>query len=89
MTKSMITRMPALVRRVDELDEVADGAELRQHVGVVADVVAAVAQRGAEERRQPDAVDAQPLDVVELVDQAGRSPVPSPLLSLNERTSTS
>ena len=37
---------------------------------VVADVVAAVAQRGGVERRQPEAVDAEPLDVVELGDQA-------------------
>ena len=61
----------ALVRRVDELHEVAERAELRQHVGEVADVVAAVAQRRPEERRQPDAVDPEPVEVVELVGEAG------------------
>ena len=52
--------------------EVADGAELVQHAVVVRDVVAAVAQRGLEERRQPQAVDAQPLQVVQLLDQPGK-----------------
>jgi hypothetical protein len=50
--------------------EVVDVAELGQHRGVVADVVAAVTQRGGEERRQPEAVDAEPLQVVQLVDHA-------------------
>ena len=35
----------ALVRRVEELVEVLDGADLGEHVGEVGDVVAAVAQR--------------------------------------------
>ena len=56
----------ALVRGVDELHEVREVAELRQHRGVVGDVVTAVPQRGLEERRQPEAVDAQPLQIVEL-----------------------
>src|SRR3712207_7078697 len=41
-----------------------------QDGGVVADVVPAVAQRRGEERRQPQAVDAEPLEVVQLVDHA-------------------
>jgi hypothetical protein len=57
------------VRLVDEVLEVLD----RPVVGVdrveVGDVVAAVAQRARIERQQPDAVDAQPLQVVELVAQ--------------------
>ena len=57
------------VRRVEELLEVAERAELRQHAGEVADVVAAVAQRRRVERRQPQAVDAEPLQVVELLGQ--------------------
>ena len=57
----------ALVRLVEQHDEVVDGAELGQHGPEVADVVAAVTQRRVVERRQPDAVDAQPLDVVELL----------------------
>ena len=54
------------------LDEVADVVD-RAVVGVdreeVRDVVAAVAQRRLVERQQPDAVDAQPLQVVELLGQ--------------------
>jgi hypothetical protein len=57
---------PALVRLVHELHEVAEVAELRQHLHEVADVVAAVAQRRLVDRQQPDAVDAEPLQVVEL-----------------------
>ena len=60
----------ALVRLVEEVVEVLDRAALGEDVGVVGDVVAAVAQRRGEERRDPQAVDAQPLQVVELLDQA-------------------
>ncbi len=56
----------ALMGGVDELHEVGQVAELRQHRGVVGDVVTAVAQRRLEEGRQPQAVDSQPLEVVEL-----------------------
>jgi hypothetical protein len=56
------------VRLADELAEVLDGAELGQHGGVVGDVVAAVAQGAGIEGRQPEAVDAEPLEVVELGD---------------------
>ena len=59
----------APVRRVEQRDEVVDRAELGQHLVEVADVVAAVAQRRVVERRQPEAVDAKPLQVVELLDQ--------------------
>ena len=62
-----MTRMPRLCASSRNTDEVVDGAELRQHRAEVADVVAAVAQRRVVERRQPDAVDAQPLEVVELL----------------------
>ncbi len=55
----------ALVRGVDELHEVGEVAEVGEHGGVVGDVVAAVAQRRPEEGRQPQAVDAQPLQVVQ------------------------
>ena len=60
-----------LVRRVEEPAEVADVADVVGDVGEVRDVVAAVAQRGREERRQPQAVDAEPLDVVQLLGQPG------------------
>ena len=59
----------APVRLVEQRDEVVDGAELGQHLVEVADVVAAVAQRRVVERRQPEAVDAEPLQVVELFGQ--------------------
>ena len=59
----------APVRRVEQLDEIVDGAELGQHLVEVADVVAAVAQRRVVERRQPETVDAKPLEVVELFGQ--------------------
>ena len=60
---------PAAVRRIQQLDEIVDGAELGQHLVEVADVVAAVAQRRVVERRQPKTVDAKPLEVVELFGQ--------------------
>ena len=72
MTRSMIDAHAARVRLLEQLDEVRDRAELRQDRGVVGDVVAAVAQRGWVERRQPQAVDAEPLQVVEPVDQAAQ-----------------
>jgi hypothetical protein len=61
---------PALVRLVDELPEVLDGAVVREDREKVRDVVAAVAQRRRVHRQQPDAVDAEPLQIVELLDQA-------------------
>ena len=61
---------PALVCGVDKLDEVAKVAELGQHFEKVADVVSAVPQRRLIDRQQPDAVDAEPVQVVELLRQA-------------------
>ena len=52
---------------VDELDEILDCTELREDLAEVTDVVSAVAKRGVVERRQPDAVNAQPLQVIELL----------------------
>ena len=60
----------ALVRLVEEVVEVLDGAGLGKDVGEVGDVVATVAQRRGEERRHPQAVDAQPVQVVELLGQS-------------------
>ncbi len=60
----------ALVGGVHELHEVGEVAELGQDGGVVGDVVAAVAQGRLEEGRQPEAVDAEPLQIVELGGQA-------------------
>ena len=60
----------ALVRLVEEVVEVLDGAGLGKDVGEVGDVVATVAQGRGEERRHPQAVDAQPVQVVELLGQS-------------------
>ena len=64
-----MTRMPRRCAASSSVDEVVDRAELRQHLVEVADVVAAVAQRRVVERRQPKAVHAKPLQVVEAFDQ--------------------
>ena len=69
MTRSAITRMPrwwaaSMKSRTSSIVAVV-GLD-REEVG---DVVAAVAQRRGVERQQPDAVDAEPLQVVELLDQ--------------------
>ena len=61
---------PALVGAVNQGDEVFDGTELGQDLAEIADVVAAVAQWGVVERRQPEAVHAEPLEVVEFFLQA-------------------
>ena len=58
---------PALVRLVDEELEVVDRPVVGMDRIEVGDVVAAVAQRARVERQQPDAVDADLLQVVELV----------------------
>ena len=71
----------AAVGRVEQLDEVVDGAELGQHLVEVADVVAAVAQRRVVERRQPKTVDAKPFQVVEAFGQAAQVTAPSELES--------
>ena len=61
-----------IVCRVEQRDEILDRAELRQHLAVIGDVIPAVPKRRIVERRQPEAVDAQPGQVVELVDQAAQ-----------------
>ncbi len=66
----MMSRIPRSWA-LDEAGELLEGAQLRQYVGVVRHVVPAVGQRTGEERRQPQAVHAQPLQVVELAVQAG------------------
>src|SRR5262249_25440243 len=54
----------------DELAEVLDRAVVGMDGEEVRDVVPAVAERGLVHRQQPEAVDAEPLEVVELLDQA-------------------
>src|SRR5262249_16748974 len=60
---------PALVRLLDELAKVLDRAVVRMDGEEVRDVVAAVAERGLVHRQQPQTVDAEPLEIVELLDQ--------------------
>ena len=60
----------ALVRLIDEMAEVVDGPVVGIDLVEVGDVVATVAERGRIERQQPHAVDAEPLQVVELVGEA-------------------
>jgi hypothetical protein len=60
----------ALVCLGDEVPEVVDGAALGEDRGVVGHVVPAVAQGRGEERRHPEAVDPEPLEVVQLLHQA-------------------
>ncbi len=59
----------ALVGGLDEVAHVLDVAVVGLDREVVGDVVAAVAQRRGVERQHPDAVHAEPLQVVELLDQ--------------------
>jgi len=61
----------ALMRLVDESRDVVDVAVVGQDGAVVGDVVSAVTQRALLEREQPDAVDSEPLEVLELADQSG------------------
>ena len=56
---------PARVGGLDEAIEVGEGAEDRVDVAVVGDVVAEVGHRRPEDRRDPDGVDAEPLQVLE------------------------
>ena len=61
----------ARVRHCDEPPGVGQRAVVGMHAAVVADVVAVVEPRRRVERQQPDRVDAEIGDVVELGDQAG------------------
>ena len=62
----------------DQFLELRQRAELGQNRGVVGDVIAAVAQRGRGERRQPQAIDTEPLQVIQLGDDALEIAGPGP-----------
>ena len=62
----------AAVRVLQERHQVADAPVVGVHVEEVADVVAAVAEGRRVEGQHPDAVDPQPLHVVELLAQAAQ-----------------
>ena len=59
----------ALMGLLDQVADVVDATVVGVDREVVGDVVAAVAQRRLVERQQPEAVDPQPLQVVELLRQ--------------------
>ncbi len=79
----------ALMRRIEKRLEVGQGSIGRIDVDVVGDVVAVVAQRRREERQKPDAGDAELLQIVQLREQPGKSPMPSPFESAKARTCSS
>ena len=72
-----------------QCDEVVDGAEFGQHLVEVPDVVAAVAQRRVVERRQPNAIDAEPLQIIQALDKPTQIARTVRVAVENARTSTS
>ena len=76
----------ALVGGVEELLEVVEGSVGGVDVDVVGDVVAVVAQGRGEEGQEPEAGDAEVLEVVEADMSPGKSPMPSLLESAKART---
>ena len=56
---------------LDKARDVVDITIVCEHRTVVGNVVPAVAQRALLKRQEPDAVDAEPLEILELADQAG------------------
>ena len=64
------------VSGVDQGDEIVDGAEFGQHLVEVPDVIATVLQRRVVEGRQPNAVDPQPLQVIQALQQPAQATRP-------------
>src|SRR5262245_59503917 len=60
------------MRGFQKLLEVRHGAVVGVHGTVVADVIAVVAERRAKEGQEPETVDAQLLEVVELARETGK-----------------
>ena len=71
-TQSSRTRIPRSWSSAHQVVEVGQGPEQRVDVAVVAHVVAEVGHRRAEDRREPDGVDAQPGQVVEVAGEASQ-----------------
>jgi hypothetical protein len=82
MTKSVMIRMPRACASATSWLEVLQGAELGQDRGVIGDVVAAITQRARVERGDPQAVDAEPLQVVQREMSPWKSPLPDPVVSV-------
>lgn len=59
----------AFVRFVDQLDEVPEIPEIRENLHKVGNVVSAVFKRGLVKWQKPQAVDAEPLEIIQLVDE--------------------
>ena len=70
MTSSVMTRMPRRCASSMKRSKSSQRAVARMDVLVVRDVVAVVSQRRRIEGQQPEAVDAEALQVVELLRQA-------------------
>ena len=68
---------PSRVRFANERVHRCEVAEHRVDIGVVADVVATVVLRRRVERRQPDGIDAQPLQIIEPGGDAGQIAEPA------------
>ena len=58
------------VSRFDEPIQVVSGPEERMHVGVVRDVVAEIRHGRREDGRNPDGLDAKPLQIVQAAQDA-------------------
>ena len=78
----------ALVRRVQKSLEIFQSAVDGVDGGVIGNVVAVVAQRRGKKRHQPDGVDAEVLEVVELLREALEVTDAVPVLSKKVRTCT-
>ena len=79
----------ALVGGVEEELEIIEGAVVGMDVDVVGDVVAVVAEGRGKEGQEPEAGDAEVLQVIEARDRPGKSPMPSPFESWKARTCNS
>ena len=84
-TRSRMTRMSRACASSRKLLEIVQGAVFGRNAAVVGDVVAAVPVGGGEVRREPEGVDAQVFEVIELFGHPWKSPMPSPLPSAKER----
>ena len=72
MTSSVMTRMPRLCASSMNRSTSCHRAVARMHALVVGDVIPVVAQRRGIEGEDPQGVDAEPLQVVELLRQPGK-----------------
>ena len=88
MTSSISTLMLRSCAASDEGLEVVQRAVAAVHVHVVGDVVAVVSERRGVEGQQPEAGDAEPLEVVELLCQAPEVADAVVVLSKNALTCT-